>query len=234
MATRLSSSPRSAGDTPSRLLDAAERLFARDGLRGTSLRAVSASAGANSAAIHYHFGSRDALLEAVVIRRMQAIAEYRRPMLEALAAAPRPCVRATAEALVLPLAQVVAEQGDAGQAYAKVLAQLLEEQPRLVTGVARAHFADALEGLREGMVAARPDLPAKLVRRRYALAFVTLLRVLGNPTLFGGPRAKPGRRWDVFAGELVDWLTGAIGAAVGETSGPPHRRRRPAPRRKNS
>lgn len=57
-------------DTKQRLLDVAERLFALNGYQGTSLRAITTEAQANLAAVNYHFGSKEALLEAVLQRRL--------------------------------------------------------------------------------------------------------------------------------------------------------------------
>ncbi len=56
--------------TKDRILDAAERLFARDGFEATSLRAITAEAQVNLAAVNYHFQSKDALVQAVIGRRM--------------------------------------------------------------------------------------------------------------------------------------------------------------------
>src|SRR5437762_1755255 len=47
--------------TPDRLLDAATELFARFGFHGTSIRDIAERAGANVAAGHYHYGSKDGL-----------------------------------------------------------------------------------------------------------------------------------------------------------------------------
>ena len=55
-------------DTKQRLLDAAERLFGSHGFAETSLRALTQEAGANLAAVNYHFGSKEALFQAVVER----------------------------------------------------------------------------------------------------------------------------------------------------------------------
>jgi AcrR family transcriptional regulator len=52
--------------TRGRLLDQARNLFAKNGFRGTSIRAVTAAAGANLGAVTYHFGSKQALYEAVI------------------------------------------------------------------------------------------------------------------------------------------------------------------------
>src|SRR5581483_10822770 len=57
--------------TRERILDTAERLFAENGYSGTSLRAIIHHAGVNLAAVHYHFKSKEALLEAVVLRRSE-------------------------------------------------------------------------------------------------------------------------------------------------------------------
>jgi AcrR family transcriptional regulator len=55
--------------TKERILDTAERLFAERGYSATSLRAIIAEADVNLASVHYHFDSKEALLEAVFLRR---------------------------------------------------------------------------------------------------------------------------------------------------------------------
>jgi AcrR family transcriptional regulator len=52
-------------DTRTRILDAAEQLFVSHGLDATTLRMITAAAQANLAAVNYHFGSKEALIEAV-------------------------------------------------------------------------------------------------------------------------------------------------------------------------
>ena len=56
--------------TKDRIMDAAEALFALNGSSGASLRAITRRAKVNLAAVHYHFGSKDRLLEAVLARRL--------------------------------------------------------------------------------------------------------------------------------------------------------------------
>src|SRR5258708_24271131 len=69
-------------DTATRIIDAAERLFIRDGIDATSLRAVTREAGVNVAAIHYYFGSRDELLRAVLDRIVTPVNERRLVLLD--------------------------------------------------------------------------------------------------------------------------------------------------------
>ena len=51
--------------TKERILGAAEALFATHGFAGASLRQVTAAARVNLAAVNYHFGSKDKLIEEV-------------------------------------------------------------------------------------------------------------------------------------------------------------------------
>ena len=74
----------SATDTKERILDAAERLFARQGLEGFSLRAVTAEAGVNLAAVNYHFGSKAALLRSLVRRAFASVNAEQLCLLDAL------------------------------------------------------------------------------------------------------------------------------------------------------
>jgi AcrR family transcriptional regulator len=53
-------------DTHQRLLDAAARVFARDGLSGATTRAIAEEAGVNEVTLFRHFQTKDRLITAVV------------------------------------------------------------------------------------------------------------------------------------------------------------------------
>ena len=59
------------------ILDIAETLFAENGIAATSLRSILLAAGANIAAAHYHFGSKEALVEEVIKRRAEGLVRTR-------------------------------------------------------------------------------------------------------------------------------------------------------------
>jgi len=67
-------SARAAEERRQAILDVAEALFAENGIAGTSVRSILATAGANVAAVHYHFGSKEKLVEEVFRRRAEKIA----------------------------------------------------------------------------------------------------------------------------------------------------------------
>jgi AcrR family transcriptional regulator len=86
-ARKLRSAPtgdESADSTRDRILDAAERQFATHAIEEVTLRDVTSAAGVNLAAVHYHFGSRDDLLRAILVRRMTPLLEERKRRLSFL------------------------------------------------------------------------------------------------------------------------------------------------------
>ena len=76
-----------AADTKQRILDTAERLFSDKGFPATSMRDITQEAGANLAAVNYHFGSKEALMIAVLERSTAPVNRARLERLDALEAA---------------------------------------------------------------------------------------------------------------------------------------------------
>lgn len=121
--------PAEAADTPNRLLDAAEALVAERGIDAVSIRAVNVAAGRNPAAVHYHFGSKQALVEAVLERRMAMIAAARMELLAPLEGVARPTARNAAEVIILPLADIRRSR-PWGSTYVRFLHALMSGGPR--------------------------------------------------------------------------------------------------------
>jgi len=69
--------------TKDRILAAAEELFAQHGFAGTSLRQVTGRADVNIAAVNYHFGSKENLVNEVFRRRMDEMTQQRLDRLRA-------------------------------------------------------------------------------------------------------------------------------------------------------
>lgn len=66
---------REAGDIRDQILKAAERLFAVQGFSATSLRQIAADVSVNPAMVHYYFGTKAHLLEAVMEHAFEPLAE---------------------------------------------------------------------------------------------------------------------------------------------------------------
>ncbi len=90
--------------TKTRILNAAEKLFGKNGFDATSLRDITAEAQVNLAAVNYHFQTKESLIDAVLTRRLAPVNARRLEMLAA--AGPRPTVEQIIEAFLAPVIEL--------------------------------------------------------------------------------------------------------------------------------
>lgn len=95
------------------LIEAAERLFAEMGVAATSTRQIASAIGAlNTNVVAYHFGSKDALVQAVFHRRLPDLDRHRGALLAALdARGETPTILELMTAFALPLFEQVDSAG---------------------------------------------------------------------------------------------------------------------------
>lgn len=133
-------------DTRTQLLDAAERLFAERGFRGTSVRAITDLAGANLAAVGYHFGSKAELLTAVVRRVIEPITAAQGAGLDRLLArTPDPPVAELVEAFAGPLFDEMPAGDEGGARTSRLIVRIIgdpSEEMRDWTGPAEDTVRD--------------------------------------------------------------------------------------------
>lgn len=162
--------------TRERLLTVAERLLLESGYDNVSVRAINAAAGANAAAVHYHFGSKDRLVAALLEERLTPVW---RDVLADVEDRRRggwvPTVPDLVEVVLSPLAGLAADP--VGWLRLHLLARVLFPGRRLAWNSRWFSLAPWVELLR----AARPDLTDQEAADRWLLAFRLLLHVLGNP-----------------------------------------------------
>jgi AcrR family transcriptional regulator len=111
--------------TKEKLLDAAEKLFARQGFHGTSLREITGEAGVDLALVNYHFGGKKPLFAAVLERRGAVLNEERLRRLTQVraAAAPEPAsTEAVVGAFFDPILDFLAHAGPGWHSYFSLLA----------------------------------------------------------------------------------------------------------------
>jgi AcrR family transcriptional regulator len=111
--------------TKDKLMDAAEKLFARRGIHGTSLRDITGEAGVDLALVNYHFGNKKLLLAAVIERRGHVLNDERLRRLAdvRLRAAPHaPNTEAVIGAFLDPILERLAHAGSGWHSYFALLA----------------------------------------------------------------------------------------------------------------
>ena len=170
--------------TQVRLLDAAERLLGERGVDAVSLRAINAEAGSNVAAAHYHFGSKAALVRAVLDRRMAVLAEERARLLAPLESEPATSAHDVASVFVRPLFELARDEQ--GARYVRFLAALYRAGSDWFPVLADA-FAPQDAHIGPVLARATPHLAETRRARRLDLASETMLRMLADPERFAGP-----------------------------------------------
>jgi AcrR family transcriptional regulator len=113
--------------TKDRILGAAEELFAQFGFSGTSLRQVTSRADVNIAAVNYHFGSKENLVNEVFRRRMDEMSAQRLARLRAAVEQHPGELEAVLAAFVEP-ALALAQDRHGGGAFIRVIARAYAEK----------------------------------------------------------------------------------------------------------
>jgi len=115
----------SSASTKDRILAAAETLFAQRGFDGASLRQLTAIAGVNLAAVNYHFGSKEKLVEQVFRRRLDALNQRRLAALARVAELDGTTLEDVLEAYIRPALEL--SRDNHGALFMRVLARAFAE-----------------------------------------------------------------------------------------------------------
>jgi len=201
-------------ETRTRILDAAEELFMLHGFEGTSMRQLTAQAGVNLAAVNYHFGSKDALIEALFRRRLDPMNAARIAALEELersgrALAPDVIIRAfVGESL-----RMVEDASGGGRNFIRLLGRTYTEPAKPIRILIGQLYAPAMERFKAAFERALPQMPREELVWRMHFMFGTLAYTLAatdTVQLIAG--CKPEDRHD--AKLLEDRLTAFLAAGL--------------------
>jgi AcrR family transcriptional regulator len=217
-------------DTRSRLLSAAEVLFAERGSEAVSLREIGRAAGArNVIAAQYWFTDREGLIRALLDRHRPEIEARRHALLDAYEARDHRCAEAVrgperdeavhelAGALVRPIA-VKLDQGAAGAGYLRTVADLLTRPVPMMAPLAIDEPGSSTSRWRELLEPLLEPEAVELHRRFHTMRFVAVEVAL---------RARSGRTdHRMFVSQLVDAAAGLLSARVSEESRRLHAARR--------
>jgi AcrR family transcriptional regulator len=124
-------------DTKDKILNTATQLFGDQGFAATSLRQIIAKAEVNLAAIHYHFGSKEALLDELVHRKADAVNQERLRRLERLetqTVSKIPTVEDILDAFLAP----TAEFAEANPLFVRLMGRIHSEG--LMPQIVQKHF----------------------------------------------------------------------------------------------
>jgi AcrR family transcriptional regulator len=197
---------RSEGDeTRRRLIETAERLFAQRGIEAISIRDITGQAGVNGAAIFYHFGSKDGLVEAILEHRAGEFAARRAQLLDVLEQAPDIALLDVIQALIKPTAEL-AHSGESGGSHYLAFMSAVRNHPELMPVVER-HYDPNITRFLAVLARVTPHLSDDERVVRFALAKELIHRV------YGRPQRDPMRIWvEDHAANVPDDLTDELTA----------------------
>ncbi len=162
--------PRQASDTRDRILDAAEALFVEHGFEATSMRMITGRAAANLAAVNYHFGSKDALIQEVFRRRLTALNRDRLAVLDRLedeaAGAPLKPSRIV-DAFFGTALDLAADTEHGGHVFMRLLGRTQTEPSAFVRKFLAEEYADVVERFLAALYRALPDVPREEILWRF-------------------------------------------------------------------
>ena len=201
-------------ETRTRILDAAEELFMHHGFGGTSMRLLTAKAGVNLAAVNYHFGSKDALIEAVFRRRLDPMNTARIGALDALEATGRTLTpEAIIRAFIGETLRMLEDARSGGRNFIRLLGRSYTEPSKAIRVLIGQLYAPAMERYKAAFERALPQMPREELVWRMHFMFGTLSYTLAATDavqLIAG--CKPEDRHD--ARLLEDRLTAFLAAGL--------------------
>jgi AcrR family transcriptional regulator len=201
-------------ETRTRILDAAEELFMQHGFEGTSMRLLTSKAGVNLAAVNYHFGSKDALIEALFRRRLDPMNAARIAALDKLEAEAegRPLAPAVViRAFIGESLRMIEDERSGGRNFIRLLGRTYTDPAKQIRALIGQLYAPTMERYKAAFEKALPQMPRDELVWRMHFMFGTLAYTLAatdTVQLIAG--CKPEDRYDA---RLLEERLGAFLAA---------------------
>lgn len=211
--------PEPARETKDRILDAAESLFVANGFQATSLRRITAMAGVNLAAVNYHFQSKEQLIMAVMVRKLDPVNRQRLTLLdgfEAASGSQPPSLEKVLVAFLEPITDHQAAGVDLGS-FPVLMGRLYSEPGGLFQKLFGIAFAPVAKRFKDAITRALPGSDPLDILWGMHLTVGAMAHYLARPpvlTLLAGRDAAPAHDPAESLGRLVAYMAGGFRALV--------------------
>ena len=206
-----------ATSTPQRMLDVAERLFAAKGIDMVSVREIVIASGqANPSAARYHFGTREALIGALMERRIRAINVLRLERLNALEASGEPAdVHGLVSLAICTLGDIVKSE-PWGADYVRVAAQALFSPSLHLSNLINPEAWAGHNRLNARLRTLLADLPERVFQERIRIFSYEAIYSLARWLQTNGPVTGRNRhKFDEMIRMVRDFLAAGVAAPLG-------------------
>lgn len=191
-------------DTRERILNAAERLFMAHGFEGTSMRQITGEAAVNLAAVNYHFGSKETLMQEVFRRRLDWLNEERMRVLDEMEieAGGKPLKPSQiVDAFFGTLLRMAEDEARGGMTFLRLLGRTLTEPSEFIRAFLAREYKAVMDRFKEALFLALPEVPkAEIVWRFHFMLGATSYAIAGTDAL------RLVTDWQIEAEDAVDRL----------------------------
>lgn len=214
-------------DAPSRILDAAEEMFAERGFDGASMRQLASAARVNVATAYYHFGSKEEVLAAVLDRRFGPVREQQWEALRRLELehVDKPLSLETIlEAMLLPPLRLA--DTPRGEIAMRLMGRLLLDPNPCAQQLLQKQYTDLRAAHLKAVQRAVPQLPTADLYWRFELLWGAFTFVLCNPSRIEHSTegvCNPNQTDAVLSQLLSVYIAGFRAPAVNTRSATPRR-----------
>ncbi len=194
------------------------------GFADTSLRMITARAEVNLAAVNYHFGSKEALIQEVFQRHLGPLNAARIACLDRLEAQAQGqplSVERIVEAIVSPVLQVSRDPVKGGARFLRLLGRALSEGTEALQGVLPEHYREVVVRFKAALLRALPAVPeAEVVWRMHFMFGAMAYAFAGKDTmqLIATCKVEGADDGEAVIRHLVPFLTGGLQAAPAAAS----------------
>lgn len=216
----LTSSNRARSDTRQNLILSALHLFSDQGIDAVSMRTINAAAGArNASAVHYHFGNKFGIIEAIISFIKDELDAHRLPALEDLearaAAGHPPGAREVMWAALKPY-DALSRTPEYGRSAIRFLARIQTDMNADIQDTLKRDRHEIAQRFDALLARALPNLPNDVRQTRYIYCWTLMVQSFagtGNwrDTTFGNLRAATG---DAALLRFFDFMVGGLEAPI--------------------
>ena len=188
-------------ETQTKILDAAESLFAEKGYSATSIRDITSKAGVNLAAVNYYFRSKEALIGAVFQRLIEPVNRLRLERLEALEHRETDplAIENILRALIEPTFAMFHEYRESKPFFMQLVGRIHTDSSETIRTLFFEHLRPVLQAFSKAISEAVPHL----TRERAELRMRFIMGALAHTYLGLGPIPNPKRAPAVILEEII-------------------------------
>jgi AcrR family transcriptional regulator len=194
--------------TKERILNTTEKIISEKGFSSISLRTISANAKTNLAAVNYHFGNKEKLIEMMLERRLDNLFQLRINLLDNLeSGSSQPCnLKQVLDAFISPALTMSNDNHQGGQRFMKVLARAYAEKSEYLHTLLSNRYAEVIKRFAIAISRTCPQLEEKTIFWRFHFIMGSLVYVMAD---FGASSRAEGltdaEYFNICCKELIDF-----------------------------